>query len=375
MLLNVSQLLADNHTHDALSMLMISQHAVLLPINIFAALLNAAALSTVIRGSASRAVREIRLGSLASIDCLCGVFGCGIALLYFIGEIPCSANCEMTFNLEGKSGPGIKVTLLRYCMDVLRAVHYSYFLLNSIYNWILFAHPLQFHRFSRHRHLYMSQAGCWCISLVGNMFTLVDGLKYQSDAMYFSVRIYAVPVVHTLHSAISFGLHYNLASIAVRQIRETAKLADLQARLHPEDNINKQSSRQRSQCKKSLYVLTLFIQVFGAFLVTTSPGIYYRAFRSPLPPTLGTVATLLALDVLPSVHFICTFILMATKNPVMRRGLGQYARSVSRLFCLRYLCVWFRLRTPSVEEHDRDLNNKQLHQSLHPVDKGLSGRL
>ncbi|KAK3756073.1 hypothetical protein RRG08_015382 [Elysia crispata] len=338
MLLNVSQLLADNHTSDTVKVLLVSQHAVLLPINLFAGLLNAAAFSTVIRSAASCSVREVRLASFAFIECLCGVFGFGIDLLYLVGDIPCSANCELTFDPGEASGPEVKVTILRYCMYVLRAAHYCYYLLNSMYNWILFVHPLQFQRFSRHRHLYMSQAGCWLYSLVVNIFILVDGLKYHSDTMFFTFRAYAVPVLHTFISAISFGLHYNLARVAVRQIRETSKLADLQARLHPGDNFNRESARRRSHSKKNLHVFFLFILMFGTFLITTSPGIYYRAFRIPLPPTLGTVATLLALDVLPSLHYICTFILTATKNPVVRTGLQEYVRSVSRFLCCENHC-------------------------------------
>ncbi|GFR83125.1 hypothetical protein ElyMa_000642900 [Elysia marginata] len=206
MLLNVTQLLANNHSQEILDTMMITHHAVLLPINFFAALLNGAAFATVICATSTRKVREIRLGSFAFIDSLCGGFGLGINILYLNGNIDCSANCALIFNPNVTSGPGVMVTLLRYSTDVLRAAHYSHFLLNCIYNWFFFVHPLQFQFFSRHRNFYMVLAFCWLFSLAGSLVVLVDGLKYHSDNIYFALRVYVIPVVHTLYTLISFGL-------------------------------------------------------------------------------------------------------------------------------------------------------------------------
>ena len=388
MLLNVSQLLDDDASREAVTQMLTTQHAILLPINLTSALLNGMALTIILRAATSLSVRDIRVGSLAFTEVLCGLFGCSINLLYLNGITDCSANCELTFEDPGMTltyGPGVTVTLLRYCIEVWKITHYSLHLINSVYSWILFAYPLQYLKFSRHRSLYKILAGVWCLSFLSNIFILVDGLSYKSDAMYFGVRVYINPVLHIVHTIIAFGLSYNVTRIAIDQVRATAKLADLQARLHPltvnniAEEIAKTQKRRRLLFKKNLHIIHLFLLSFGGFLVSASPMVYFRAFRPRLPATRQTVATLLALDILPSLHYLFTFLLIARLNPVVRDGLRDLTRSVCSDVSWRYSCFWLRLRTGSGQSIDLDMDlgdrqrnnnsNREEHATERPVGK------
>ncbi|GFR83122.1 hypothetical protein ElyMa_000642800 [Elysia marginata] len=125
------------------------------------------------------------------------------------------------------------------------------------------------------------------------------------------------------------------------------------------------SNSQRALCKKNLHVFNLFVLVFGTYLITASPGIYYRALRPSLPPTLKTVAILLTLDVLPSFHYICTFVLLATKITVIRSGLEEFYKSFSRIVCCCFICAKAKIQSDD-RLHPNDFIKNQGNQQLYP---------
>ncbi|GFN73560.1 hypothetical protein PoB_000006600 [Plakobranchus ocellatus] len=327
MFFNVSHLLTSNGSRDTLSSMLITQHTVLLPLNLLSALLNATAVWVVFRSKAALgSMFSALLLGLSFVNMLCGCASFLIDLLYFTTNIDCSGNCELTFNLEADSSPGVLVTLLRYASDVCRSAHYSQVLLSVFHYWLLFTKPLHKEYISRRRFIIAGRLLVLVVSVGGNLYVLVDGLALHSDAMYYRGRTYVLPLVHTLHSIVLFCLYYRLAKIVIHQIGEVAKYEQIQSRFHPADPSLK---HRRSQNKKNLYIVKLIILVYGTFMVTMSPSIFFRAFRPRLPSNFSTLRTLLILDVLPPTHFLVNFFLIASTNKLFQRVVKDRFSSIA----------------------------------------------
>ena len=341
MLLNVSHLLAANSSHETLSSLLTTQHIVLLPVNFLSILLNGSSLLIVSRAKSLIGMLSATLVSLALINTLNSMIGAIINTLYLTGVIGCSGSCEMTFDPDPEAPPGILVTLLRYSSDVFRTCVFWHILMSAIHYWLLMTAPLRTEIISRRKTIFLTKILTWVVSLLGSLPVLVDGLLLNSDALFFTLRAYATPVVHTLHTVVVFGFYYKLAGIAIHHIAEVAKLEKMQTRFHPRQASLK---RQRSQSRKNAYVIQLIVFFMGPFLATMGPGIYYRAFRPDMKSDFSTVRTLLALDGLPAMHYLLNILVLATANRPFKKVLREHLQSIGNFPRARFCwpCVYFK---------------------------------
>ena len=336
MQLNVSQLLSTNSSRDTLSRLLTAQHTVLLPINLASAALNGAALLIVYRSKNLAGMVAAILLSLSFVNLLNSLAMAAIDVLYFTGTIGCSGNCEMTFDPDPDASPGITVTLLRFSSDVCRSGFFWQMLLSAVHQWLLMTSPLRSEVINNHKAIFFVKVCVWAVCLLAMLPILVEGVAFGSDRLYFVLRVYVMPLVQTIHTAIVFLFYYKLACIAIRQIGEIAKVEELQTRFHPnQTSLKKFKARQN---RKNAYVIQLIFFFLGPFVATISPGIFYRAFRPDLPPDFSTVRTLLVLDVLPAIHFLLNILLIGVLNKPFKRILQQQFWSGVNLLCERCCC-------------------------------------
>ena len=329
MLLNVTQLLADNSSRDSLALMLSTQHAVLLPINMATSFLNALAFRAVCSTPNLRSLPETLIGSFVLNNLLYGLLSMLVNILYFTGSVSCSGNCEMTFDPYSPSDPGVLVSVLRYGFDACLSIHNAHMMLQAINQLLFIVRPMQFRRLLKRRLLISTLVISCLVCLLLHLLPMVGGIAFRSDEIYFLFRCYYHPVAQATHISILMILYSQLYGTAILQSRRISRREAMHARIR---TVSRDRTTQSGVVGETCVVRLMLVGCFIC-LGLISPALCCRAFRREFPPTLSRVTMLLVVDILSVTYFLWIIIFMLLLYTPLSVVIKGYFREIRNFLC------------------------------------------